>query len=415
MKIHKVSGKIEQKRIGELVGRKELFDRRIADKVRLVIEDVRKSGDKALIDYTEKFDCVSLDPASIRVSDKEIDDAYGKVDAGVVDAIRKAAKHIKSFYERIYIQPGCLKDLNGAIAEDRIRPLKSVGIYVPGGRFPYPSTVLMNAIPAKAAGVKEIVMCSPPRTDGGIDPAVLIAASEVGVDKVFKAGGAQAIAAMAYGTETVTKVDKITGPGNIYVTMAKREVFGIVGIDMLAGPSEVLIIADETAPPEFIAQDMKAQAEHDPDALAVLVTTSQALAEKTGSMADGKNMMAFVVGSLDDAVRIANILAPEHLEIMTKDNDRLAGEITEAGAIFIGQYTPTAIGDYYAGPNHTLPTGGTARFSSPLSVYDFVKRTSVIRYTADALNDVSGTVSKLAEIEGLVEHLKSIKIRVDKG
>lgn len=413
MKIHRISGLIDQKSIDELIGRKDLLDMAVAEKVRPIIEDVCRTGDRALVKYTEMFDGVAIGVDSIRVTNQEISDAYAEVDGEIIKAIRRAAKHIMAFYERIYIQPGSLKDKNGAVAEEKIRPLDRVGIYVPGGRFPYPSTVLMNAIPAKTAGVKEVIMCSPPRRNGGIDPAVLVAASEVGVVKVFKAGGAQAVAAMAYGTETIPKVDKITGPGNIYVTMAKREVIGITGIDMLAGPSEVLIIGDDTAPADFISQDMKAQAEHDPEALALLVTTSNELAEKVAATTNGENMIAFVVETLDAAAKLSNLVAPEHLELMTKDNDVLLGKITQAGAVFVGPYTPTAVGDYYAGPNHTLPTAGTARFSSPLSVYDFVKRTSVIRYTPESLRDISETVQKLAETEGLVEHLKSIKIRTD--
>lgn len=412
MKVTEFTGRIQREEVEAFLERKPIVDESALDIVRTVIAGVRDGGDAAVAEYTREFDGFDIQTGEFEVVKAEIDEAYNSIDEKVLAAIRDAHQHLKEFYEKIKVNPVSILHADGAKIEERFSPLNTVGVYVPGGRFPYPSTVLMNVIPAKVAGVPNIFVCSPPRDNGRVDPNVLVAANEAGADKIFKFGGAQAIAAFAYGTHNVPKVDKITGPGNVFVTMAKREVYGDVGIDMLAGPSEVLILADESAPPEFVAQDMKAQAEHDPDAQAILVTTSTTLANQVDCMVDNENMKMITVQTIDQAIDIANIVAPEHMEIMAANADKLADRVTNAGAIFVGLYTPTAAGDYIAGPNHTLPTSGTARFSSPLSVYDFLKRTSVIRFSKEALSAVADTVETMAETEGLVEHAKSVEIRV---
>ncbi len=416
VKVIKLSGQIEAEAVEKAIERSNLLDEQVLLAVRTIINTVKESGDAAVAEYTREFDGSSIPTGQFSVSSDEINSAYNQVDKDFIEALRAALRNLKQFYDKTKIDSVCVEK-EGMKVEDRIIPLSRVGIYVPGGRFPYPSTVLMNAVPAKSAGVGEIIMCSPPSENGQIHPSILVAAREVGVDRIFKIGGAQAIAAMAYGTDNVPRVDKITGPGNIYVMMAKREVFGQVGIDMLAGPSEVLIIADETAKDEFIAQDMLAQAEHDPNAQSILVTTSKELISGvTGLTEDNdlsSNMKAIVVDTIDKAIDVANIVAPEHLEIMTENAKSLVPRIKNAGAVFVGSYSPTAVGDYVAGPNHTLPTGGTARFSSPLSVYDFVKHSSVVYYSAGGLKDVSKVVETLAEMEGLLYHARSIKVRVN--
>lgn len=412
MKVVEFTGKITRKDVEAAIDRRSVVDEAVVDTVRTVIAAVREGGDAAVAEYTREFDGVVLPTGEFQVSKADLTEAYNRVDGGFLIALRAAIESLRRFHERVKITPIKLKGPNGAVVEERVLPLDRVGVYVPGGRFPLPSTVLMNVIPAKTAGVKQVIVCSPPSKDGDIDENILVAAAEAGADLIFRIGGAQAIAAMAYGTDIVPRVDKVTGPGNVYVTMAKREVFGDVGIDMLAGPSEVVILADESANPEFIAQDMRAQNEHDPDAQAILVTTSVKTANQVDCLIESESMKILVCETSEAAISIVNYIAPEHLQIMTRDAERVAGRVVNAGAIFVGAFTPAAVGDYIAGPNHILPTSGTARFSSPLSVYDFVKRTSVIRYTPEALAAVAGVVETLAETEGLVEHAKSIKIRV---
>lgn len=405
-------GSIKPAEILKLIGRKPLIDDSVLPAVRDIVDAVRTRGDEAVAGFTERFDGVKIAPGRFEVARGELETARDSADKLFMKAIRQAIGNIRRFAEAS--KPKSVRMEEGDILlEERVTPLDRAGLYVPGGRFPYPSTVLMNAVPAKVAGVGEIIMCSPPGKDGKIDANILAAAAETGVDRVFRVGGAQAIAAMAYGTATIPKVDKITGPGNIYVMTAKREIFGEAGIDMLAGPSEVLIIADAAANADFVAQDMAAQAEHDPRAQSILVTTDQYLAEGVLDQAGQANIKIILVETIDDAVTISDIIAPEHLEIITENPDAVARMISNAGAIFIGPWTPAVIGDYFAGPNHTLPTNGTARFASPLSVNDFVKRTSVVKYSKEALSAAAADVKMIAETEGLKEHAKAIEVRLE--
>lgn len=395
-------------------------DRPEAAVVQEIVADVRKTGDQALLKYTAKFDGAQLPAGALRIADQAIKAAYQQVAAGFIDSLTKAIQNITAFHKKQKSDEWFETLPLDVLLGQRLIPLERVGIYVPGGRATYPSSVLMNAIPAKVAGVKEIILVSPPP----ISPYVLVAAAEAGVSAVYQIGGAQAIAALAYGTETIPKVDKIVGPGNIYVTLAKKEVFGAVGIESLAGPSDVLIIADRDAEAEFIAADLLAQAEHDPSASAVLATNSRKLIErvekeltrqkpklKRQEIIDQAEIVLLEVESIDQAIEIGNQLAPEHLELEVGSPQRLLEKIKNAGAVFIGPHSPVAVGDYIAGPNHVLPTGGTARFSSPLGVYDFVKHQSIIGYTKPALKNVWKDVKLLAEIEGLDAHARSIDVR----
>jgi histidinol dehydrogenase len=411
VEIIEMAGSIDPAEVLKTIGRKPLVDDAVLPAVREVIEAVRTRGDAALAEYTAKFDGADIPAAGFEVSRDELEAAHAAAAPDFLTAIRHSIDNIRRFCEAAKIEAVRLES-DGMLVEEWVTPLDRAGLYVPGGRFPYPSTVLMNAVPAKVAGVREIMVCTPPGKDGKVNPNILAAAVEAGVNRVFRVGGAQAVAAMAYGTETIPRVDKITGPGNIYVMMAKREIFGEAGIDMLAGPSEVLIIADQTARPEFVAQDMRAQAEHDPKALSILVTDNPNLAEQVRDLKPAGNIKIILVETIDDAVTVSDIVAPEHLEIMTENPDAVARMITNAGAIFIGGYTPAVIGDYVAGPNHTLPTNGTARFASPLSVHDFVKRTSVVRYSEDALRAAAADAQTLAKTEGLVEHARAIEVRL---
>ena len=392
--------------------------------VKKIIVDVQKNGDKAVIKYTKKFDSVEL--KKIRTTNKEIESAAKKVDADFMKALKISAKRIRAFHEK-------QKENSWQFSEDGItlgqiiRPIERVGVYVPGGKAAYPSTVLMNVIPAQVAGVNEIALCVP-NPEGKINPCVAAAIRLLGVSEVYKIGGAQAVAAMAYGTKTIRKVDKIVGPGNIYVAAAKRMVFGQVGIDMIAGPSEILIIADKTANPAFIASDLLGQAEHDEIASSVLVTDSKPLADKVKTelakqmkklirkeiaKRSLKNYGAIIVTkNMDSAIGLANHIAPEHLEIMTKRPSGLVPKIKNAGAIFLGEWTPEPLGDYAAGPNHTLPTGGTARFSSPLGVYDFIKRTSLLNFSMSGFMGLAKTVETFADVEGLEAHGNTIRERL---
>jgi histidinol dehydrogenase len=393
-----------------------------------IINDVSVRGDAALIEYNERFDGCVMEQSELRIGEEELRRIAASVDANVLEALREAIKNVKRFHEHQRQESWKIETENGVRLGERITPIERAGLYVPGGTASYPSSVVMNVVPALVAGVPRILIATPPRALRN-SPAVAAALLQLGVSEVYAVGGAQAIAALAYGTETVPRVDKITGPGNRYVAAAKKLVFGTVGIDSIAGPSEVVIIADDTARAEFVAADLLAQAEHDEDASAVLVTISDQLATAVAA-AVSRQMQSlprravvekslaqygviFVVADLDEACAIVNELAPEHLEIVTRDDDSVAARILHAGAIFFGPYTPEVVGDYFAGPNHVLPTAGAARFSSALGVYDFVKRTSVLRYSHAALRQSAGKIATLAKAEGLDAHAQSARIRLN--
>jgi histidinol dehydrogenase len=392
-----------------------------------IISDVIQRGDTALKEYTLKFDKCDLD--NIQVTDEEIEFAFNNIDPEFIEILKEAADNIRVFHEK-QVRTGFIQaNDNGSVVGQRIIPLEKVGLYVPGGTAAYPSTVLMDSIPAKVAGCKEIVVVTPPDSNGNIPSAILAAAKIAGVNKIFKVGGAQAVAALAYGTETIPKVDKIAGPGNMFVAEAKRQVYGRVDIDMIAGPSEILVIADKNSDARIIAADLLSQAEHDKNASAVLVTDSMELAnavsfelerqisllersEIARESVDNKGLI-IVTSSIDVAVDIANEIAPEHLEISVDEPFKWLGKVNNAGSVFLGRYCPEALGDYFAGPNHTLPTSGTARFSSPLSVDDFVKKSQYIYYTEDALKGVYKKVAAFAAKEGLTAHAKSVLSRFE--
>ena len=409
-----------------LEARAVAFDPDLMRAVSSIIDDVRERGDEALIDYTTRFDNVTLEASQLRIDEATLSASADKVDSRVLAALREAIKNVTTFHEKQVERSWEISPAGGVRLGQIISPLERVGLYVPGGTAAYPSSVVMNVVPAQVAGVERIVVATPPRTLSE-SPAVAAALRELNVTEIYAVGGAQAIAALAYGTETMPRVDKITGPGNKYVAAAKKLVFGVVGIDAIAGPSEVVIIADDTARADFIAADLLAQAEHGDDASSILITNNQTLAAEVAhevqqqleslprrdiATASLKNFGAIVVvNNLDDACEIANRIAPEHLQLITGDDDRAAARIRHAGAIFFGQHTPEAVGDYMAGPNHVLPTGRTARFSSALGVYDFVKRTSVLRYSPEAFAKVSDSIAVLAECEGLAAHARSATIR----
>lgn len=392
-----------------------------------VITKVRQSGDAALLEYTEKFDGVELE--SLQVSDQEIARAMMQVSPGLVDTIRAAAANIEAFHRAQVRQDLVLTDKPGIVLGQRYTPIEKVGICVPRSPVAFPSTILMNVIPAKIAGVKDIVLVTPPEKDGSVSPAALVAAAVAGVDRIFKVGGAQAVAALAYGTETVPAVDKIVGPGGIFVATAKRKVFGKVGIDMIAGPSEILVLADGSCNPKWVAADLLSQAEHDVLASAVLVTDSEELAKAVQAEVERQltllprepiarksiegSSKILLCDSLEEAIDTANRIAPEHLEICTDDPFAILSRIKNAGSIFLGKNAPEALGDYFAGPNHTLPTSGTARFSSPLGVDDFVKKSQFIYYTRDALEQVAQPIAAFAREEGLEGHARSVTVRFE--
>ncbi len=395
-----------------------------------IIRAVKKQGDTALVDFCEKFDGCKLQPSELKISEQEIRQAYNEVDDDFLQAIKNAKKNIESYHQKQLHNSWIDLARDGVMLGQLVRPLQRVGIYVPGGKASYPSSVLMNAIPAKVAGVKEIAMVTPPGMDGGVDPHTLVVAAEAGVTEIYRIGGAQAVAALAYGTESIKRVDKITGPGNRYVTMAKRLVFGVVDIDMLAGPSEILIIADSEANPAYVAADLLSQAEHDEMAAVILITPDRNLADLV-NVEIGSQLLSLkkkdiarkaidnygaiiITASIEEAIDLSNEFAPEHLELMLGDPFSYLNRIKSAGAIFIGSYTPEPVGDYMAGPNHVLPTGGTARFSSPLGVDQFVRRTSLLYYSHNALSRESADILKLAEMEGLDAHARSVSIRFDK-
>ncbi len=392
-----------------------------------IIDNIKARGNSALIEYTKKFDGASFAEEDLKVDQAEIEEAYAKVTDGFLESLRAAIDKIYAFHQNQLQKSWWTMDGDGSLVGQMYLPLSRVGLYVPGGTAAYPSSVLMTAIPGLVAGVSELVMVSPPDKEGKINPYTLVAAAEVGISEIYKIGGAQAIAALSYGTQTIEKTDKIVGPGNIYVTMAKKVCYGDVGIDMLAGPSEILIVADDTANPVYLAADLLSQAEHDVLARAILVTPNEALAVETAAQIEKqlellprreialkslKERGAIIITSdLEEGIAIANFFAPEHLELALAEPISWLGKIKNAGAVFLGHYTPESLGDYYAGPSHVLPTGGTARFSSPLNVDMYLKKTSIISYTKEGLLKASRAVEELARIEGLHAHGLSIKVR----
>lgn len=399
------------------------------DRVNDIIDNVRANGDAAIFDYTKRFDGAEINASNIRVTKEEIEEAYTLVDPELIDVIRKALVNIREYHEKQRQYSWFDSKPNGTMLGQKVTPLATTGVYVPGGKAVYPSSVLMNVVPAKVAGVEKIIMTTPPGKDGKVNPNTLVAANEAGADEIYKVGGAQAIAALAFGTESIPKVDKIVGPGNIYVALAKKAVYGYVSIDSIAGPSEILVLADETANPRFVAADLLSQAEHDEMASAILVTTSRELAEAVSAEVDKfiaelsrKEIMTksvenygyiLVAESLQDAIDAANDIASEHLEIVTKNPFEVMMKIKNAGAIFIGEYSSEPLGDYFAGPNHILPTNGTAKFFGPLSVDDFVKKSSIIYYSKEALQPIHKDIIKFAESEQLTAHANSIKVRFE--
>ncbi|WP_418751040.1 histidinol dehydrogenase [Frisingicoccus sp.] len=395
-----------------------------------IVETVKTGGDKALFAYTKQFDGADITKDNFIVSKEEIEEAYAAVSPEVLEVIRKAIVNIRTYHEKQRQYSWFDSQPNGTILGQKVTPLSRVGVYVPGGKAAYPSSVLMNILPARVAGVEQIVMVTPPGKDGKVNPGTLVAANEAGADVVYKVGGAQAIAGLAFGTESLPKVDKIVGPGNIFVALAKKAVYGYVSIDSIAGPSEILVIADETANPRYVAADLLSQAEHDELASAILVTTSETLADKVSEEVDAfvqqLSRKAILEKSLDNygyiliaedlngAVDIANAIASEHLEIVTKNPFEVMTQIKNAGAIFLGEYSSEPLGDYFAGPNHVLPTNGTAKFFSPLSVDDFIKKSSIIYYSRQALEPVKDDIIKFAESESLTAHANSIRVRFEK-
>ena len=401
----------------------------VEDIVSDIIADVRKNGDEALFAYSKKFDKAEL--SSLEVTKDEIDEALGLVDPEFISVMEEAAQNIRAFHEKQVRNSFVINDRDGVVIGQKVMPIEKVGLYVPGGTAAYPSTVLMDSIPAKIAGCPEIVMVTPPKQDGKVNPVILAAASIAGVDRIFKVGGAQAVAALAYGTESVPKVDKIVGPGNAFVAEAKKQVFGIVSIDMIAGPSEILVVADATCNPKFVAADLLSQAEHDKMASAVLVTDDRAFAQAVSdaleiqipllpraeiarASIDNNGKIIVAENDLSLAIDIANEIAPEHLELCVDNPFDYLDKVKHAGSIFMGKNCPEALGDYFAGPNHTLPTSGTARFSSPLSVDDFVKKSQFTYYSSDALGKVADKISYFANKEGLSAHGKSATVRFEK-
>lgn len=398
--------------------------------VAAILADVKEKKDEALFEYTRKFDGADIDASNIVVTKEEIEEAYSLVDAGLVEVIRKALVNIRNYHSKQKQYSWFDSTPDGTILGQKVTPLARVGVYVPGGKAAYPSSVLMNIIPAKVAGVSEIIMTTPPGKDGKINPGTLVAANEAGVDVIYKVGGAQAIGAMAYGTQSIKKVDKIVGPGNIYVALAKKAVYGHVSIDSIAGPSEILVIADETANPRYVAADLLSQAEHDEMASAILITTSSELAGKVSEEIEGfvaelsrseiisKSLENYgyilIAKDIEEAVETANEIASEHLEIVTKDPFTVMTKIRNAGAIFLGEYSSEPLGDYFAGPNHVLPTNGTAKFFSPLGVDDFIKKSSIISYSREALASIHEDIIKFANAERLTAHANSIKVRFEK-
>lgn len=399
------------------------------DTVQEIVDRVKTKGDQALFELTRKFDWEGIDASNVKVTEAEVQEAYDTIDPQLVETIRKSLKNIREYHEKQKQYSWFDTTTEGTMLGQKVTPLASAGVYVPGGKAVYPSSVLMNIVPAKIAGVAHVVMCTPCNKEGKVNPAVLVAAKEAGADEVYKVGGAQAIAAMAFGTESIPKVDKITGPGNIFVALAKKAVSGFVSIDSIAGPSEILVLADETANPRYVAADLLSQAEHDEMASAILVTTSKELAEKVSEEVDAfvkilsrKEIISksldnygyiLVAETLEDAIETVDLIASEHLEIVTKNPFEVMMKVKNAGAIFLGEYSSEPLGDYFAGPNHILPTNGTARFFSPVSVDDFIKKSSIIYYSREALQRVHKDIEYFAKAEQLTAHANSIAVRFE--
>ena len=429
MRIQKLNSDTKKNLLEDLLKRSPNNYGQYEASVKEILDKVKEEKDAAVFAYTAKFDGAELTADTIEVTDAEIEEAYAQVDDTLLTVIRKAKDNIESYHAKQRQNSWFDSKPDGTILGQKITPLHRVGVYVPGGKAVYPSSVLMNVMPAKVAGVDEIIMVTPPGKNGKVSPNTLVAAKEAGVDKIYKVGGAQAIAALAYGTESIPKVDKIVGPGNIYVALAKKAVYGHVSIDSIAGPSEILVVADETANPRYVAADLLSQAEHDELASAILVTTSEKLAHEVSNQVDGflkeLSRVEIISKSLDnygyilladtmeDVIDVANEIASEHLEIQTKNPFEVMTKIRNAGAIFIGEYASEPLGDYFAGPNHILPTNGTAKFFSPLSVDDFIKKSSIISYSREALEPLSEDIQKFAKAEGLTAHANSIRVRFE--
>lgn len=429
MRIVKLTTETTKNLLEELLQRSPNSYGEYESRVNEIIENVRSKRDEAVFAYTKQFDGADIDAENILVTEEEIRGAYEQVDPSLLEVMRKSLANIRSFHEKQRQQSWFASQDNGILLGQKVMPLHTAGVYVPGGKAVYPSSVLMNIVPAKVAGVRRIIMTTPPDAQGNICPSTLVAAKEAGADEIYKAGGAQAVAAMAFGTQSIPRVDKIVGPGNIYVALAKKAVFGFVSIDSIAGPSEILVLADETADPVYAAADLLSQAEHDEMASAILITTSMELAEQVSAQTDRflqtlsrreiiqKSLDRYgcilVADHMEEAIAAANEIASEHLEILTKDPFETMTKIHNAGAIFVGPYSSEPLGDYFAGPNHVLPTNGTARFFSPLSVDDFVKKSSIISYSREALAPVWQDIVQFAEAEQLTAHANSIRVRFE--
>ena len=429
MEIIKLDESSKQNLLADLLKRDPNNYGEYMGKVQKIVDDVKERKDAAVFQYTRDFDRAEINAANIRVTQAEIEEAMAQVDPGLIEVMKKSLKNIRAFHELQKQKSWFESKPDGTILGQKITPLESVGVYVPGGKASYPSSVLMNIIPAEVAGVERIVMVTPPGKDGKVNPVTLTAACLAGATEVYKVGGAQAIAALAFGTESIPKVNKIVGPGNIYVALAKKAVYGHVSIDSIAGPSEIMVVADETANPHYVAADLLSQAEHDELASAILVTTSMELAKKVSAEVEGflpklsrreileKSLTNYgrilVVDSMEEAIRTANEIAPEHLELLTQNPFEVMTKIRNAGAIFMGEYSSEPLGDYFAGPNHVLPTNGTAKFFSPLNVDDYVKKSSIIYYSKEALQEVHQDIIKFAESESLTAHANSIRVRFE--
>lgn len=429
MRIVKLTSETKKNILENLLKRSPNSYGKFESAVNEILANVKADGDKALFNYTKEFDKADINASNVVVTQEEIDEAYKLVDSGLIEVIRKSLVNIRSYHEKQKQYSWFDSKPDGTLLGQKVSALARVGVYVPGGKAAYPSSVLMNVIPAKVAGVDEIIMCTPPGKDGKVYPTTLVAAKEAGVDVIYKVGGAQAIAAMAYGTASIPKVDKIVGPGNIYVALAKKAVFGYVSIDSVAGPSEIMVLADETANPRYVAADLLSQAEHDEMASAILVTTSEELASKVSEEVDGfvKNLSRkeiiqksldtygyiLIASSMSEAIDVVNEIASEHLEIVTKNPFDTMTRVRNAGAMFLGEYSSEPLGDYFAGPNHVLPTNGTAKFFSPLSVDDFIKKSSIISYSREALEAIHTDIESFATAEHLTAHANSIHVRFE--
>jgi len=429
MRIVKLTEETRKDILGNLLKRNPGNYGEYEGRVARIVAEVQEKKDEALFSYTARFDGVNLNKETVQVTEQEIRQAYEEVDPKLLEVIRKALVNIRAYHEKQRRYSWFDSQPDGTILGQKVSALEKVGVYVPGGKAVYPSSVLMNIVPAKVAGVKQIVMTTPPGKDGKVNPSTLVAAREAGADVVYKAGGAQAIAALAFGTESIPRVDKIVGPGNIYVALAKKAVYGHVSIDSIAGPSEILVLADESANPRYVAADLLSQAEHDEMASAILITTSQQLAEQVSEEVDGflqvlsrreiieKSLEQYgyllVADTMEDAIAAANEIASEHLELVTRDPFQVMTKIKNAGAIFIGEYSSEPLGDYFAGPNHVLPTNGTAKFFSPLSVDDFIKKSSIVYYSREALEPIHKDIIQFAEAEQLTAHANSIAVRFE--